>query len=176
MRKSRQEAAKTRELIIASAAAEFREHGITATGLADFMKAAGLTHGGFYRHFNSKDQLVAEACATAAATMTARVAASASNGRKGDGLGSAVADYLSAKHRDNRREGCPLAALGGELARADSKTRSAASDEFVQLLTGLEGQMEAATSKEAKKRAVCASSAIIGALTIARVGSNPLPS
>jgi len=60
MRKSRQEAAKTRERIIASAAAEFREHGITATGLADFMKAAGLTHGGFYRHFNSKDQLVAE--------------------------------------------------------------------------------------------------------------------
>ena len=52
MRKSRQEAAKTRERIIASAAAEFRERGITATGLADFMKAAGLTHGGFYRHFN----------------------------------------------------------------------------------------------------------------------------
>jgi TetR/AcrR family transcriptional regulator, transcriptional repressor for nem operon len=81
MRKSRQEAAKTRERIIASAAAEFREHGITATGLADFMKAAGLTHGGFYRHFNSKDQLVAEARATAAATMTARVAASARRGR-----------------------------------------------------------------------------------------------
>ena len=54
MRKSRQEAAKTRERIIASAAAEFREHGITATGLADFMKAAGFTHGGFYRHFDSK--------------------------------------------------------------------------------------------------------------------------
>ena len=87
MRKSRQEAAKTRVRIIASAAAEFREHGITATGLADFMKAAGLTHGGFYRHFDSKDQLVAEACATAAATMTARVVASASNGREGDGLG-----------------------------------------------------------------------------------------
>ena len=174
MRKSRQEAAKTRERIIASAAAEFREHGITATGLADFMKAAGLTHGGFYRHFNSKDQLVAEACATAAAIMTARVAASVSNGREGDGLGAAVADYLSAKHRDNPREGCPLAALGGELARADSKTRAAASHAFVQLVDVLAGQMAGANSKEAKKRAVFAASAMIGALTMARVVTDPV--
>src|SRR4029077_7942511 len=60
MRKSRIEAAKTRERIVTAAAAEFRQHGIAATGLADLMKAAGLTHGGFYRHFASKDQLVAE--------------------------------------------------------------------------------------------------------------------
>src|SRR5260370_19377719 len=106
------------------------------------MKAAGLAHGGFYRHFNSKAQLVAEVCATSAVTMTARVAASASKGRERDGLGMAVADYLSAKHRDNPREGCPLAALGGELARADSKTRAAASDAFVQLVHVLVGQME----------------------------------
>src|SRR5260370_17291102 len=165
MRKSRLEAAKTRERIIASAAAEFREHGITATGLADFMKAAGLTHGGFYRHFNSKDQLVAEACATAAATMTARIAASASNGREGDGLGAAVADYLSAKHRDNPREGCPLAALGGELARADSKTRAAASDAFVQLVDVLTGQMKAANSKNPNNQAFFPPSPIIAPLT-----------
>src|SRR6266571_7862008 len=83
MRKSRIEAAKTRERIVTAAAAEFREHGIAATGLADFMKAAGLTHGGFYRHFRSKDHLVAEAFAAAAASMTTRVAASAAHGRKG---------------------------------------------------------------------------------------------
>ena len=65
MRKSRIEAAKTRERIVTAAAAEFRQHGIAATGLADLMKAAGLTHGGFYRHFASKDQLVAEACSAA---------------------------------------------------------------------------------------------------------------
>ena len=71
MRKSRIEAAKTRERIVTAAAAEFRQHGIAATGLADLMKAAGLTHGGFYRHFESKDQLVAEACSAAIATMAA---------------------------------------------------------------------------------------------------------
>src|SRR5882724_9160490 len=61
MRKSKQETALTRERIVKAAASEFRQHGIVATGLADVMSAAGLTHGGFYRHFDSKDQLVAEA-------------------------------------------------------------------------------------------------------------------
>lgn len=174
MRKSRQEAAKTRERIIASAAAEFREHGIAATGLADFMKAAGLTHGGFYRHFRSKDHLVAEACAAAAASMTTRVAASAAHGRKGHGLGAAVADYLSAEHRDNPRDGCPLAALAGELARADSNTRAAATDAFLKLVDVLAGQIDAARSNEAEKRAVFAASAMIGALTMARVVTKPV--
>src|SRR5260370_2251262 len=124
MRKSRQEAAKTRERIIASAAAEFREHGIAATGLAAFMKAAGLTHGGFYRHFRSKDHLVAEACAAAAASMTTRVAASAAHGRKGHGLGAAVADYLSAEHPYNPRDGGPLPPLAAEFARPHSNTQA----------------------------------------------------
>ena len=65
MRKSKEEAAETRRRIVTAAAGEFREHGIVATGLADLMKAAGLTHGGFYKHFESKDQVVAEACAEA---------------------------------------------------------------------------------------------------------------
>ena len=91
MRKSRTEAAKTRERIVTAAAAEFRQHGIAATGLADLMKAAGLTHGGFYRHFASKDQLVAEACSAAIATMTERVASSASRERGRKGLEAAVA-------------------------------------------------------------------------------------
>src|SRR5262249_51113315 len=65
MRKSKQEAARTRDHIIEVAAQEFRRKGIAGTSLADVMAAAGLTHGGFYRHFESKDQLIAEACAAA---------------------------------------------------------------------------------------------------------------
>ena len=65
MRKSREEAAETRRRVVRAAARQFREKGIVATGLADLMKAAGLTHGGFYKHFTSKDQLVAEATAEA---------------------------------------------------------------------------------------------------------------
>src|SRR5882724_1569843 len=81
MRKSRSEAAKTRERIVSAAAAEFRQHGIAATGLADLMKAAGLTHGGFYRHFASKDELIKEASAAAIATTLDGLAAAASGKR-----------------------------------------------------------------------------------------------
>jgi TetR/AcrR family transcriptional repressor of nem operon len=169
MRKSRQEAAKTRERIIASAAAEFREHGIAATGLADFMKVAGLTHGGFYRHFESKDQLVAEACSAAIATMTERVASSASRKRGRKGLETAVADYLSTEHRDNPRDGCPLAALGGEMARADARTRAAATAGFLKLADALIRGFDDGTPDEARRRAMVAALTMIGALTISRV-------
>src|ERR1700704_5267531 len=124
MRKSKAETAKTREHILEAASAQFLSHGITEAGLARLMKAAGLTHGGFYRHFASKDQLVAEACSAAIATMTERVASGASRKRGRKGLETAVADYLSAEHRDNPRDGCPLAALGSEMARADTQTRA----------------------------------------------------
>src|ERR1700752_4898739 len=126
MRKSRIEAAKTRERIVTAAAAEFRQHGIAATGLADLMKAAGLTHGGFYRHFASKDQLVAEACSAAIATMTERMASRPSRGRGQKVREQAVADSPATGRRDTPRVGGPLAALGTEMARADTQTRAAA--------------------------------------------------
>ena len=78
MRKSKQEAAATRQRIIKAAAAAFRKNGIAGTGLSDLMAAAGLTHGGFYRHFDSKDQIVAEACTAAAESLVEQLAASAS--------------------------------------------------------------------------------------------------
>ena len=169
MRKSRIEAAKTRERIVTAAAAEFRQHGIAATGLADLMKAAGLTHGGFYRHFASKDQLVAEACSAAIATMTERVASSASRKRGRKGLETAVADYLSTEHRDNPRDGCPLAALGSEMARADTPTRAAATAGFLKLVDALAGGFGEGKPDEARRRAMVAALTMIGALTISRV-------
>ena len=169
MRKSRIEAAKTRERIVTAAAAEFRQHGIAATGLADLMKAAGLTHGGFYRHFASKDQLVAEACSAAIATMTERVASSASRERGRKGLEAAVADYLSTEHRDNPRDGCPLAALGSEMARADPQTRAAATAGFLKLVNVLARGFDEGSPDEARRRATVAALTMIGAVTISRV-------
>ena len=169
MRKSRIEAARTRERIVRAAAAEFRQHGIAATGLADLMKAAGLTHGGFYRHFASKDQLVAEACSAAIATMNERVASSASRERGRKGLEAAVADYLSTEHRDNPRDGCPLAALGSEMGRADTQTRAAATAGFLKLVDALAGGFAEGTPDEARRRAMVAALTLIGALTVSRV-------
>src|SRR5262249_50697110 len=93
MRKSREEAAETRKRIVRAAACKFREKGIDATGLADVMKAAGLTHGGFYKHFASKDQLVAEATTAALDTLLEGMAAHPTTG-------AVVAEYLSTRHRD----------------------------------------------------------------------------
>src|SRR6267378_3479951 len=96
MRKSRWEAARTRKRIIEAAAQEFRRNGIARTGLADLMAAAGLTHGGFYRHFESKDQLVAEACAAALDSNARTAAVALSRHGKRNGFKAFVANYLSA--------------------------------------------------------------------------------
>src|ERR1700740_294486 len=104
MRKSKKEAEKTRRRIVSAAAAEFRERGIVATGLNDLMQAAGLTHGGFYRHFDSKEQLVTEATDEGLDELTKRIAEAATRGRRrgrsGGGLTAVVEEYLSLQHRD----------------------------------------------------------------------------
>ncbi|HJZ58895.1 MAG TPA: TetR family transcriptional regulator [Gemmataceae bacterium] len=161
--KSRQEAAETRKRIVRAAACKFREKGIDATGLADVMKAAGLTHGGFYKHFASKDQLVAEATTAALDTLLEGMAAHPT-------VNAAVAAYLSTRHRDNPASGCPLAALGGELARSDKKAREAATAGFVRLVDILAGK---AGTADARRRALVAAATMIGAVTISRVVTDP---
>ena len=168
MRKSREEAAQTRKRIVTAASGEFRKNGIVATGLNDLMSAAGLTHGGFYKHFESKDQLVAEACAEAVKTaILERLAAAAS---KGPG---AAAAYLSIDHRDNPATGCPLSAIGSELARSDAKTRAAATAGFLKLVEIMAGQFGKTPPASARRRALVAVSTMIGALTMSRIVTDP---
>jgi AcrR family transcriptional regulator len=128
MKKSKVEAAETRERIIQSAAVAFRRNGIHATGLAEIMAAAGLTQGGFYRHFGSKDELVAEVCAEAMSSVVTVTKSVRGDADGETGLQAIVGNFLSLDHRDNQLEGCPLVGLGIELARADEATRAAASD------------------------------------------------
>jgi TetR/AcrR family transcriptional regulator, transcriptional repressor for nem operon len=167
MRKSKEEAALTRKRIVATAAAEFRKNGIVATGLNDLMKAAGLTHGGFYKHFESKDQLIAEACAEAVETLIAKL--TIGSGKPG----VAVATYLSTDHRDNPSQGCPLAAIGSELSRCDEKTRDLATMGFLKLVDVMAAQFGAAKTVEARRRALVAVTTMIGALTMSRIVNGP---
>ena len=169
MRKSKQEAAQTRERIVRAAAGEFRQHGIVATGLSDLMAAAGLTHGGFYRHFESKDQIVTEASSIALAAILDGLAGAAAGKRGRAGLKAVAAKYLSTEHRDHPREGCPLAALGSELARADAETRNAATAGFLRLVDIVAGQLDQTQPAEVKKRAIVAVATMIGALTMSRI-------
>src|SRR5712672_1428591 len=159
MRKSSIEAAKTRERIVTAAAAEFRQHGIAATGLADLMVAAGLTHGGFYRHFASKDQLVAEACAAAVESVTEKLGETVSRHAKSQkskrtAWQAAAAGYLSTEHRDDPSGGCPFAALGEEFARGDDNTRAAATKGFQKLVDFLAEQLRETRPTHAKRRAL----------------------
>jgi TetR/AcrR family transcriptional regulator, transcriptional repressor for nem operon len=169
MRKSKQEAAATRQRIIAAAAATFRKNGIAGTGLSDLMAAAGLTHGGFYRHFDSKDQIVAQACTAAVDSLVEQLAAAASRKSLKQGLKTIVESYLSAAHRDEPANGCPLAALGSEMARADERTRAAATEAFLKLVGVIASQFGKARPDLARRRALVAASTMIGALTMSRI-------
>jgi TetR/AcrR family transcriptional repressor of nem operon len=164
MRKSKEEAARTRERIVTAAAAEFRRNGVVATGLNDLMRAAGLTHGGFYKHFKSKEHLVTEACLHAVQSAILEGLAAAAS----EGSGVAAA-YLSTRHRDNPAAGCPLSAIGSELARSDDKTRAVATNGFLRLVEIMAGQFSKIPSAVARRRALVAVSTMIGALTISRI-------
>src|SRR5258707_15854624 len=117
MKRSKQEAAETRKRIVETAATEFRRNGIDGTGLADLMGAAGLTHGGFYRHFDSKDHLGAESCAAPVDSVGETLNSALSKKGKRNGLEAAAGSYLAKDPADNSSNGCPFAALARELFR-----------------------------------------------------------
>src|SRR5712671_3174653 len=169
MRRSKQEAAVTRQRIIKESAATFRKNGIAASGLSDLMAAAGLTHGGFYRHFDSKDQLVAEACGAAAKSLAEQLAASTSKKSPRDGLKTIVEKYLSAAHRDEPADGCPVAALGSEIARGDERTRAAATQGFLKFVEIIASQFGKTRPDLARRQALVAAATMIGALTMSRI-------
>ena len=124
MKVSRAEAAQNRERIIQVAAKLFRERGFDGIGVAELMKSAGLTHGGFYGNFTSKEDLMAQACARALEDSLNVMRQLAE--RDGENALSAVASaYLTPAHRDRPGEGCALAALGAEAARHGSPVRGA---------------------------------------------------
>ena len=166
MRKSREEAAQTRKRIVSAASKEFRKNGVVATGLNDLMSAAGLTHGGFYKHFETKDQLVAEACGEAVVAVTEMLNTNTAAGTP------PITTYLSAFHRDNPEAGCVLAGIGSELGRSDEQTRSVATNGFLKLVELVAAQF-GKQSPAVRRRALVAVSTMIGAVTMSRIVNDP---
>jgi len=163
LRKSRLEAAQTREAIVAAAADLIRRTGIAEASLADMMAAAGLTHGGFYRHFRNKEHLISEALSAAGEKAIATIGQKMAKG----GLKAAVDGYLSTSHRDSPTPICPFAALGSEMARSRKVTKAAATKVLEKLLVTLAG--DAPDREEARGDAIVALSMMIGAMTLARI-------
>jgi TetR/AcrR family transcriptional repressor of nem operon len=163
LRKSRLEAAQTREAIVAAAASLIRRTGIAEASLADMMAAAGLTHGGFYRHFRNKEHLISEALSAAGEKAVATIGQKMAKG----GLKAAVDGYLSTSHRDSPTPICPFAALGSEMARSRKMTKAAATELLEKLFVTLAG--DAPDREEARGDAIVALSMMIGAMTLARI-------
>ena len=169
MRKSKIETARTRRRIVKAAGAEFAANGISEAALARVMAAAGLTHGGFYRHFASKDQLVLEACSNTLLSLVANLELLVNGKPHGQALPLLVDRYVSRAHRDQPRTGCPLAALGSELTRRDKKTRHAAMEGFLQLSRLVASHLESVPFRKRAERSMAIVSAMVGAITLARI-------
>jgi len=169
MRKSKAETAKTRERIVKAAGAEFAANGISEAALARVMAAAGLTHGGFYRHFASKDQLVLEACGKRVFSLIAGLELLTKGKPHRQALALLVDRYVSRAHRDQPRTGCPLAALGSEFARRDKRTRRAAMEGFLQLSRLIASHLETVPPAKRAEMSMAIVSAMVGAVILARI-------
>jgi TetR/AcrR family transcriptional repressor of nem operon len=170
MKKSKAETAETRKRILEVAARAFKSNGIHATGVAEIMTAAGLTHGGFYRHFSSKEQMIAEACTASMGTLVDSAAAAAEGGP--ESFLKHIEDFLSAGYRDDTLGGCPLVAMGSELVRADARTRRAASQGFEELIDIVAKWMPDDDARAARASAMFTLSSMIGAVTMSRIVDN----
>ncbi len=161
------------ERILASAARALRRGGFDGIGVADVMKDAGLTHGGFYAHFASRDALLAAALERAGQDSAARIAQAVTSrsARGASPLRALVDGYLSAAHLTSADKGCPVAALASEIPRQTSVVRQAA----VQRVRGLLDRVEAALPPGAPAGSAAAvASQLVGALQLARaLGDTP---
>ncbi|SKA41540.1 transcriptional regulator, TetR family [Enhydrobacter aerosaccus] len=169
MRRTKEEAAETRRRIVAKAAEEFRAHGVEGIGISDLMGKLGLTHGGFYRHFESKDQLLAEACRHALDRTVSELGETADKAPKGQGLETALRQYLRPLHRDHPDKGCALAAIGGEVARTNERSRAAMTEGFHHLVDTIARQLPDLPPTEAETRALAIVSGMVGALLLSRL-------
>src|SRR5437016_5223891 len=168
---SRAEKAKTHKRIVSIASKKFREEGLAGVGIAELMKEAGLTVGGFYKHFDSRDDLVAEAVSSAFGGWKRRVDAAASGGPSVS-LAKLLDDYLNEAHRDNPGTGCAFCALAPEIARSDKRTRALTSEQArndIQLIATL---LPGKDKRTARSQAILTFSALVGAMSLARAVSD----
>ena len=172
MRVSRAQAEENRQNVIDVASRLFREHGFDGIGLKDLMEGAGMTHGAFYKQFESKEGLVAEASARAFESATSRWSDAVEANPK-DPLGAVIAFYLSKGHRKEKMEGCPLVALGADAARQSADVKAAFEDGIRQHLSTLAGLISKADTQEKRDKAMAILSTMVGAVTLSRAVNDP---
>ncbi|WP_109477060.1 TetR/AcrR family transcriptional regulator [Paraburkholderia sp. C35] len=164
---SQAEKAETHHRIVDVASRRFRELGLDGISVADIMKEAGLTVGGFYKHFDSRDELVAEALAAACEQMEESGLTSQPTLKK------SIQTYLSEAHRDDITSGCPISALVNDTARSTDDAREVYTERVEASLALLESQMPEGTEGNRRAKAMLIYSAYVGALGLSRAVADP---
>jgi len=157
MRYSKEHKQETHARIVKRASVKLREHGAHGIGVADLMKEAGLTHGGFYAHFASREALVIEAFAYAMDRSTARWRRKAEETPADQRFATIIDSYLTPLHRDDPGNGCAVPALAAEIARESAKTRKAFAAKLADMIEMLAEQIPGRSRKAAREQAVAAS-------------------
>jgi TetR/AcrR family transcriptional repressor of nem operon len=161
------------ERIVSAAARAIRRSGFDGTGVADIMKEAGLTHGGFYAHFASREAMLAEATNRACAESAAAVAGVVASVAPGQALASMLRAYLSPEHLKQIELGCPLAALGSETARQPPDVRRATTRHIKEMVDLFARQSPDWGQSYAHERALVTLATMVGTLVLARAVDDP---
>jgi TetR/AcrR family transcriptional repressor of nem operon len=172
MRVSRIQAAENRQTVINVASRLFRERGFDGIGLKDLMEGAGLTQGGFYKQFASKEDLAVEASKRALESASSRWSDAAAQ-NPDDPLGAVLAFYLSSDHREEKMDGCPIVALGADAARQGPDVKAAFEAGIKAHLEVLTRFIGAAGSEASSGKAMAILSTMVGAVTLSRVVNDP---
>ena len=165
---SQADKAQSRERILKEAAEQIRDSGLESVGVGKLMRSVNLTHGGFYGHFASRSDLLAEALERALADGEAAARAATEPAKPGN-FRMMVRSYLSRAHRDSRKQGCAIAALASDVARADEPSRGVMDAHIERFIT----KLATAMGTEDEARAMVAASAMVGGLLLSRVIVDP---
>ncbi|MGY3446174.1 MULTISPECIES: TetR/AcrR family transcriptional regulator [unclassified Bradyrhizobium] len=172
MRYSKEHKQETHARIVKRAATRLREKGAHGIGVADLMKDAGLTHGGFYAHFDSREALVIEAFNYAMDRANERWRKVTAEVPPEKRLATIVDGYLSTVHRDEPGQGCAVPALGAEIARESPKTRKAFALKLDQMIDMITDQIQDVPRKAARKQAMGVLATMLGTIVMSRIAGN----
>jgi TetR/AcrR family transcriptional regulator, transcriptional repressor for nem operon len=168
---SKAQKTKTHNRIVSIASKRFREQGLAGLGIAELMKEAGLTVGGFYKHFDSRDDLVAEAVSSAFGSWKRRVDAAKAGGPSVS-VAKLIDDYLSEAHRDHPGTGCAFSALAADIGRSDKRTRALTTGQVRNDIHLIAGLLPDNDPNAARSQAILTFSALVGAMSLARAVSD----
>lgn len=163
MKVGREQVAENRRIILEAAGRLFRDRGFAAVTVAEVMREAGLTHGGFYGYFPSKDDLIAAVLAELVVAPAPEIV----------GLGPYAERYLSPEHRDDRAGGCPVAALGAETIRQSPQARAAMTEGLRRQIDRLGRGAAGADAAARRQAAIGGWAAMVGAMILARMSDDP---